>query len=601
VITAPTKEKVVVKSHPGGVAGAMMSLDEVAKRAWAARNDPQVRAWTTQQIAKAGGPTGTRERMQVVLDAYRKKVPYISDPVQSEFMAGPKQVLCLDSEGICIIGADCDEATITIAACLLSIGIPVQIIGASYKEPIDQPVHVYLRAQDESGTWVDIDGTTKFSVGNVHEPARVWVVDPNKGVGAAGLPGGDFVGVGRAPVGLAQYLTYVELLQQLVSQDLPALQASWASVEQAVTNDAQNDPCNGVGGPASLVPMLQDISDQACTIAHNASTAAFGYTLHCADAGAAQALAAQNATVPACTLRYAPLVSYLPYGTLPVSGQHNAYCLDAAFMSAVGMQVSAAEQAVIQAQLTAQACAVATTKVTRPRVRSGVRTPVVSEWGALARAGQQIGLGLVTPGDILAYRAMWNQYVLDSVGCAQACAQKYNTAATDPANAALKDTFTAYGTALQQSADALQSDWNLWHDQAADIIVLQAADILQQQQEAVLYAGNVRQQIKTSTLPCIFVYVNSKGQAVNAVPGADPSVQVQVIARIEGLGILSSGVLQILVEVTIYSLQAVGSATQWAAEQGSKLATALSTPWPWAAAIAVAGAVVVYEVWPRSR
>jgi len=196
---APIKEKLIVKPHPGGAAGAIMSLDEVASRMWASRNNPLVRQWVVKQLAAAGNPTGARDKAQAILDAYRKKVPYLPDPVQTEQMASPVQTLCLDPEGVCLLSGDCDDTSITLGACLLNIGIPVQVVGASYKNPTDVPSHVYIQFQDDAGTWVPMDGTTKYEVGYVHEPVRTWIVDPNKGVGTAGLEGGDFVGIGRAP------------------------------------------------------------------------------------------------------------------------------------------------------------------------------------------------------------------------------------------------------------------------------------------------------------------------------------------------------------------------------------------------------------------
>ena len=36
------------------------------------------------------------EHATAVLEAFRKKVPYIADPVMGEFMATPDQLLCLD-------------------------------------------------------------------------------------------------------------------------------------------------------------------------------------------------------------------------------------------------------------------------------------------------------------------------------------------------------------------------------------------------------------------------------------------------------------------------------------------------------------------------
>ena len=97
------------RSHPAGAKGALLSLDEVAARAWKARMSPRLRAWVTQVLDKAGVSTGgRRQKAAAILAAYRKKVPYVADPVMGEFMATPDQVLCLDeAKGLCIIGADC--------------------------------------------------------------------------------------------------------------------------------------------------------------------------------------------------------------------------------------------------------------------------------------------------------------------------------------------------------------------------------------------------------------------------------------------------------------------------------------------------------------
>ena len=69
---------------------------------------PRLRAWVTQQLDKCGVSTGgRREKATCILDAFRKKVPYVHDPVMGEFMATPDQLLCLDEGGLCIIGGDC--------------------------------------------------------------------------------------------------------------------------------------------------------------------------------------------------------------------------------------------------------------------------------------------------------------------------------------------------------------------------------------------------------------------------------------------------------------------------------------------------------------
>ena len=96
------------RPHPAGAEGARLSLKEVAERSWKARMSPRLRAWVTQQLDKCGASrAGRRSQAQCILDAFRKKVPYIADPLMGEFMATPDQTLCLDEDGLCIIGGDC--------------------------------------------------------------------------------------------------------------------------------------------------------------------------------------------------------------------------------------------------------------------------------------------------------------------------------------------------------------------------------------------------------------------------------------------------------------------------------------------------------------
>ena len=182
------------RPHPAGAKGAHISLKEVSDRAWKARMSPRLRAWTTQQLDKAGVSTGTRrQKAQAILDAFRKKVPYIADPVMGEFMATPNQLLCLDENGLCMMGGDCDEHAIGLAAAMMSLGIPAMIIGSSHREPYDVPTHVYMAFEDELGDWVRMDGTTKYPVGKVAPHSREWQVEPGAEAKERGT--GDFVGM----------------------------------------------------------------------------------------------------------------------------------------------------------------------------------------------------------------------------------------------------------------------------------------------------------------------------------------------------------------------------------------------------------------------
>lgn len=189
--------------HPAGRKGSLISLNEVAERAWKSRMSPRLRAWTTQKLAEAGVSTGSRrQKAQAVLDAFRAKVPYIADPVLGEFMETPEQTLCLDEGGLCFIGTDCDGASITLQAAMMSIGIPAMTIGSSHKHPYEVPTHVFMAFQDEQDEWIRMDGTTKHPVGKVSPHQREWWVEP--GAEAKTRGEGDFVGMsGGSEVGVS--------------------------------------------------------------------------------------------------------------------------------------------------------------------------------------------------------------------------------------------------------------------------------------------------------------------------------------------------------------------------------------------------------------
>jgi hypothetical protein len=192
------------RAHPAGREGSLLSLKEVAERAWKARMSPRLREWATRVMADAGVSRGTRhQKAQAILDEYRKRVPYVADPVMGEFMASPDQTLCLDEKGgLCIIGGDCDDASITLQGAMLSIGIPAMTIGSSHKHPYEVPTHVFMAFQDEQGEWVRMDGTTSHPVGQVARHQREWWVEP--GAEAKDRGEGDFVGMaGNGEVGVS--------------------------------------------------------------------------------------------------------------------------------------------------------------------------------------------------------------------------------------------------------------------------------------------------------------------------------------------------------------------------------------------------------------
>jgi transglutaminase-like putative cysteine protease len=189
------------RPHPSGKEGAMLSLDECAKRAWKARMSPRLRAWAAQQLTKHGNPKSRRGKAEAILEEFRKKVPYLADPIQGEFMATPEQTLCLDEDGLCLLAGDCDDMSIALAAIMMSIGIPAMIVGSSHREPINTPTHVFMAFEDENGDWVRMDGTTKHPVGHTAPAKQEFWVEPGKDAKDRGE--GDFVGMASKEVGVA--------------------------------------------------------------------------------------------------------------------------------------------------------------------------------------------------------------------------------------------------------------------------------------------------------------------------------------------------------------------------------------------------------------
>ena len=183
------------RPHPTGGKGARLSLKEVAERAWKARMSPRLRAWATQVLAKARGlyreavASGAKRSST----RFRANAPYIADPVMGEFMETPDQMLCLDEGGLCFIGTDCDGCAITLAAAMMSIGIPAMIIGSSHRAPADVPTHVTWRFRtraDNGFGW-----TAQRRCPSVRSPPRLREFHVEPGADAKEKGEGDFVGM----------------------------------------------------------------------------------------------------------------------------------------------------------------------------------------------------------------------------------------------------------------------------------------------------------------------------------------------------------------------------------------------------------------------
>ena len=188
------------------------------------------------------------------------------------------------------------------------------------------------------------------------------------------------------------------------------------------------------------------------------------------------------------------------------------------------------------------------------------------------RAGQ--ASGIVTPSDVLAYRKTWDDYVMGTARAAATCAQAWQALADEatpstPPNVSQfaippdKQTLSLWAQAEQQHSDSITESWNMHAGKPDWQVVVQAGDILQDFQRTVQRVGNFYQPQIARDCPAI---------ELPKPPSFD--LQTQVIGRIEGLGILAHGVLQLLGIGVGGALQTYGSIAQHALEIGKRVGEA---------------------------
>jgi hypothetical protein len=184
---------------------------------------------------------------------------------------------------------------------------------------------------------------------------------------------------------------------------------------------------------------------------------------------------------------------------------------------------------------------------------------------------------IVTPMDVIAYRKMWDPFVLGLVKVLKQCGdlwQKHDPSVNTAQFAIPPDdkTFQLWGQIENQNGDGLLGEWNKYAGLSSAQIVFRAREILESFQATVLKAGGFYAQLLRRDCPKV---------ALPDVPSTD--LQAQVIGRIEGLKILAEGVLQILAIGISGALEAVGSAAQYVGSATKKVVDTVTSPLPWVA------------------
>jgi hypothetical protein len=235
---------IITRPHPSGAKGAHISLVEVSARILKGRLDPRVRAWAIAQLQKANRPRSHQGRAQAILEGLRKKALYIPDAVNAEFIQAAHLTLCLDDKSLCFAGGDCDDLCVAYGSAVMSIGIPVQVVGQAF-DGTNTPTHVIVAVQVESGDWLRVDPSSeKWPVGQCTPATGEYWIDPfeDKDTGLAGPATGDYVGVGT-PVDYAFYPRFARHWYPNPAGgwhyvDRPALEDTQVGVGQSVVHSA---------------------------------------------------------------------------------------------------------------------------------------------------------------------------------------------------------------------------------------------------------------------------------------------------------------------------------------------------------------------------
>lgn len=181
--------------------------------------------------------------------------------------------------------------------------------------------------------------------------------------------------------------------------------------------------------------------------------------------------------------------------------------------------------------------------------------------------------GFTWAGELLAYRKLWDDYVMGTVRAGLAAGAAYRTLASggavsdptlQPAN--VQTDLTVYASlagVMEDTANFDLQNWNQFAGKADWEIMVFAGNYLQEYQRIVKQVGQrdqpyIRRQFPALPLP--------------APPGLD--AQAAVIGRLQGLSIVGSGVLELLGIGASGSLEVAGKVT---AEGGKVLGAAADT------------------------
>jgi len=187
-------------------------------------------------------------------------------------------------------------------------------------------------------------------------------------------------------------------------------------------------------------------------------------------------------------------------------------------------------------------------------------------------------LDTVSVGDVLAYRNLWNDYVMNSIRAINACADSFDAVANNPPAGYTAQQLHDNAASYRKVADLYLQDWNQFAGKSDVDIIAQSTIILNAQQDLVKRIG----ALHTSDTMC-------KSLLDIQPPSLD--LQNEVLSRLEGLGLVTHGALQFFTVSTTTGLQVVAhDVAKPIVEQATKTIWDVVPWWGW---VAGAGVVLV--------
>jgi hypothetical protein len=152
------------------------------------------------------------------------------------------------------------------------------------------------------------------------------------------------------------------------------------------------------------------------------------------------------------------------------------------------------------------------------------------------------------PGDVLAYRAMWDPYVMGALRAISSTADAFNTVSAHPPPGYTAQTLSAMASSYKDESQKLLVLWNSYAGLSPDSIVLSAGDILNTYQDVVRRVGHFTsdptfQTFHTGKLP----------------PVPSESAQRSLISHLEGASMVARGVLSFFVGSEKIGLKELGN------------------------------------------